>query len=59
MLTLEEIQAALQDLRPEVVAADTGLAASTVYKYRAGKITDPPHETMRVLSEYLAPKEAA
>lgn len=55
-MTLEQIADALQDVRPEAVAAETGLAASTVYKYRAGKITDPPLQTVRILSDYLNPK---
>lgn len=59
MLTTDEIQERLQALRPEVVAADTGLSISTVYKYREGRAKSPPMETVEILSDYLTSKGAA
>jgi transcriptional regulator with XRE-family HTH domain len=50
---LTEIARRLKAMRPEVVAVDTGLSMSTVYKYREGRAKNPPHETLRTLSEYL------
>jgi len=52
-MTLDEIQKALEPLRPEVVAAETGLSISTIYKYRDGRAKNPPLETVRKLSDYL------
>ena len=59
MLTLEEIQNALKDHRLEVVAAETGFSYYTIKRYAEGTVTDPPHKTIRILSDYLAPTEAA
>ena len=54
MLTLDEIADRLKDVRPEVVAADTGLSISTVLKYRDGRATSPPLDTVVKLSDYLS-----
>lgn len=59
MLTIAEITERLQELDPFMVAFETGLGLSTVYKYRAGNAKSPPLETVRVLSDYLTSKEAA
>jgi hypothetical protein len=53
MLTYEEIRERLRDRRPEDVASGTGLAYATVLRYRDGKVKEPPHSIMLVLSDYL------
>ena len=54
--TLDEIMDGLQKLRPEVVAAETGLGITTIYKFRGGRTQNPSHETVVKLSEYLTAK---
>ena len=53
MLTLDEIQKALEGCDLTAVAFHTGLHFNTIRRYRDGRITDPPLDTVQKLSEYL------
>ena len=53
MMKLEEIRRRLQDRRPGVVAAATGLTAITVARIRDGAYDDPKLSTIEALSAYL------
>lgn len=57
MMTLEQIQTALQDRRPKLVAEKTGLHTNTIVKVRDGKNTNPTHRVLTALSEYLQQRE--
>lgn len=54
LLTIDQIRDRLQHIRPEVVAAETGLGISTIYKYRNGEVAKPPLATVQALSDYLS-----
>lgn len=58
MLTPDEIRERLRDRKLKAVAEATGLHPNTVYAFVRGE-TMPTYDTLRVLSEYLTPKEAA
>ena len=53
MLNLEEIRERLQDRRLRVVAERTGLSYPTVLNVRDNLRSNPTHEVMRKISEYL------
>ena len=53
MLTLKEIRRRLQDRRPGVVAAATGLTAITIARIRDGAYDDPKLSTIEALSAYF------
>lgn len=53
MLTLAEVQAALQDRRLPAVAAATGLAYDTVRRVANGDTTAVSYDTVKRLSDYL------
>lgn len=57
MMTLEQIQDALKDRRPRVVAKETGLHPNTIVKLRDGKNMNPTHRVFTALSEYLQQRE--
>ena len=56
MMTLQQIEAALQDRRPAMVASATGLTIPTITAIRDGKSKRPAHETVQKLSDYLEAK---
>lgn len=58
MLNPDEIRERLKDRKLKAVAEATGLHPNTVYAFVRGE-TSPTYETLRVLYEYLNPKEVA
>lgn len=52
-MSLDEIRKGLQDRRLSIVAEATGLHYNTVRAISVGENTNPTHETMRLLSDYL------
>lgn len=56
MLTINKIKDALADRRLDVVSKATGLHRNTLAAIRDGRHENPTYETMRKLSEYLAPE---
>lgn len=54
VLSLEEIQKALQGCDLTAVAFHTNLHINTVRKYRDGAVIDPPLDTVKRLSKYLS-----
>lgn len=57
MLSLDEIRRALQGCDLTAVAYHTGMHINTIRRYRDGDVKDPPLETVKKLSEYLAVTE--
>lgn len=53
MLDLDEIKAALQDRRLDVVSDATGLHRNTIAGIRSGKVADPSYKAVKALSDYL------
>jgi hypothetical protein len=53
MMTLEQIQAALADRRPAMVAEATGLHYNTVRSVRDNPQANPTYAVLRALSDYL------
>lgn len=53
MLTLTEVQTALQDRRLPAVAAATGLAYDTVRRVANGDVAAVSYDTVKRLSDYL------
>ena len=53
MLTLDQIKAKLEDRQTTKVAEATGLSRQTIYEIRRGIQTNPTHETLKRLSDYL------
>jgi transcriptional regulator with XRE-family HTH domain len=53
MRDMEQIRRELQDHRLEVVAAETGLSYNTVRRYATGVVTNPPLESVQLLSGWL------
>jgi hypothetical protein len=58
MMTLEQIQAALRDRRPRMVADATGLHYNTIREVRDNPKANPTYAVLRALSEYLSQREA-
>lgn len=56
MLTIDKIKDALADRRLDVVSKATGLHRNTLAAIRDGRHENPTYETVRKLSEYLAPE---
>lgn len=56
MMTLEEVQKALQDRKTAPVAEATGLAYDTVRRVRAGKFSHISYDTVKALSDYMEGK---
>lgn len=57
MKSLEEIRVALQQVRLEVVAADTGLSFHTLSRYAKGKVSDPPMDSIQRISDWIENNE--
>jgi len=53
MMTLEQVQAALQDRKLPQVAERTGLAYQTVWRVAAGRIERVSYDVVKALSDYL------
>lgn len=53
MMTLEQIQAALQDRKPSVVADATGLTYQTVWRVQRHKVKAVSYSTVQKLSAYF------
>lgn len=53
MLTIDQVKAALQDRRIDLVASASGVGYSTVRDIRSGANTNPTYETLAKLSAYL------
>jgi len=53
MLNIEEIRRRLQDRRPGIVGAATGLTPLTVARIRDGVIADPKLSEVEALSAYF------
>ncbi len=53
MMDLDTIRNMLRDRRISMVAEATGLHTNTVANIRDGRTTNPPHRTVKALSEYL------
>ncbi len=56
MLTLEQIQEALKDRRPSMVADATGLHLNTVIGVRDNQNANPTYKVLKALSDYLTGK---
>lgn len=56
MLTIDKIKLLLADRRLDVVSKRTGLHRNTLSAIRDGRHENPTYETIRKLSEYLAPE---
>jgi transcriptional regulator with XRE-family HTH domain len=54
MLTLDQIKALLQDRRLDVVAKATRVHRNTIAAIRDGRNTNPSHDILRRLSDYLS-----
>lgn len=52
-MTLEQIQAGLQDRRITVVAKITGIHPNTIRAIRNGKAVNPSYQVVKALSDYL------
>jgi hypothetical protein len=57
IMGLEQIRQGLQDRRLTVVAQATGLHYNTVRAISTGENTNPTHETMQRLADYLEGRE--
>ena len=55
MLTIDEIREALKDRVLTAVAKETEINRNTIWLIKEGRHTNPTLETVRKLSEYLAP----
>lgn len=53
MLTVQQIQKALRDRSPSLVAKETGLHPNTVRYIRDGLSKEPGHATIKALSDYI------
>ena len=53
MLTLDQIRARLVDRQTSKVVEATGLSRQTIYEIRRGIQTNPTHDTLKKLSDYL------
>lgn len=53
MLTIDQIKAKLADRQTSKVAEATGLSRQTIYEIKRGIQTNPTHETLKRLSDYL------
>ena len=57
MMTLEQIQDALKDRRPKIVAQKTGLHLNTIIKVRDNQDANPTYRVSEALSRYLQQRE--
>lgn len=57
MMTLEQIQDALKDRRPKMVAQETGLHLNTIIKVRDNQDANPTYRVIEALSRYLQQRE--
>ena len=53
MMTLEQVQRALQDRKLPVVASETKLSYQTVWRIASGNIKRTSYESIKKLSDYL------
>ena len=53
MMTIKEVEKALEDRVVQTVAAKTGLPYSTVYRISRGKMKRPAYLVIEKLSEYF------
>ncbi|WP_298065186.1 hypothetical protein [uncultured Acinetobacter sp.] len=53
MMTLEQVQKALQDRNLKAVASGCGLAYDTVWRIANGKIERVSYDAVKALSDYL------
>jgi DNA-binding Xre family transcriptional regulator len=53
MMTPTQIQAALADRKPKIVAQKTGLSYQTVWRIASGNFSGLNYETVKALSDYL------
>jgi hypothetical protein len=57
MMTLEQIKMALIDLRPSIVAEETGLHFNTVRDVRDNPDVNPTYRVLKSLSDYLTNRD--
>ena len=58
MMTLEQVQQALQDRRLRRVAEATGLAYNTVWRVASNRTAEVSYDVVKRLSDYLTNSEA-
>lgn len=59
MLTLPEVVTQLQDRRLSIVAEGCGVHENILRRIRDGENTNPEYETLKAVSDYLAPPAQA